>query len=1317
MVANVKELNAATTELKKVSALEGEELAKFTNQAYEAGESVAKTGTQMVEAATEWKKAGYDEKQILQLSKVSSMYQNISDSEISAGEATNFIISQLKAFNKDASESEHIIDAVNNVSNNMAISSYDLATNIGKASAAMSAGGNTYEQTLAMMTGITEITRSGSKAARGLVSIQSRYNQILDESSSTGKKLSEWYEEHGIQIKDSDGQLKSFYDTSSQVAKIWDTLSDNEKKYYANIQAGATQTQNLMALYSNYEGVLKATGLAEDSVGSAAQENEKYLDSIQGKLQAFQSAWEQLSFHVVSSNFLTDIIETGTNAIKVFDDLAEVLGGPLTAALGGAVWIGIPKVFTSIFDSVKENGFEGAFKDLGKDVDKVGSKLQALGQKAKNSLGTIKEVGVGETFKAFITSPVGVAAGVVALIASVEKLKKELSFEGELEDVTNIESTIGSIKSEINELNAKGDKLNESEKSRLTILEAQLKVQEQQLAVAQKEATDAFEREAASAQNNGLGGDVGTDASNYLDNLKRIQSINAKIAKIGEDTEMSDTRRNELLEQYSDELTRAEGIQAELGERIIEQEQNLSKVDYNSLSADGKAYYDSIHSAFLAMQNDNVEVQEMIQRTVEQMGSAKFDALELDISSFKTAEEYISALKEKLGEDTEVDVEFIEKGAKEVEERKKEAAKSVEGEITFSDNGTIGKISTEATEAAKPRSAVINFMQTGLGAITSAADALSQKLQREIGKHASGKPKGAQGGLSWLGDEGDSQNPKPEMVVSQDGTAELVGTQGWELRNLKSSDIVYSYAETKKLLGGKNSFSGVFPRYASGKNQKKIESLRDKYDDAVDTLDFQQEYNKLSQATYVKKLKSVYNSYTKKLKAYNSKLTTDQIRDYKLAIKEPKVDAAEERIDSLIGAVGYSGKLSKALKKINSSQKNKLISSDDAKKLRAEAHKQNIDYIAEEVKAGRKSYSDLQKAAKKYWNIVGKDSEAYYESLELLKGVKADMYREDLEQLSKQVAAGTKAYSTMLNTAKKYWKEVGKGSDEYYESLDMLREAEIAKTERLRERREDEVSYAEQYIRLQISELERQQDINKSVQEEADARAELAKAQNTYVKVYREGIGWTYERDAEAIKEANKALNDLNTTKENNPIQYQIDKYNEVLDLFDKYAEEADFIELQNKLGVNGIEGVISGSILDKDYMANWLQTQNTRLNGYDALITQFENMSSKDYEKYVNTGIDMAMRNAAYKDYAYISGSLYNATTMNAIEMAKAQQNYLNAGVVGGTALTASQVANAGVNNYYFGDLHLPNITDAQTFLDELQSLTNSALQSATKR
>ena len=173
----------------------------------------------------EFKKSGYSDDDAAQLALVAQMYRNVADEQLDAGTAANFIVSQMKAFNLTAEDSQHIIDAVNEVSNNYAVSSSDLARNIGNASAAMAAGGNTMEQTLGMMTAMTEITRNGSKASRGLVTIQSRYNQILDESSSTGKKLTDFYTKHGIQLKDETGQLRSMYDVLGDLSSKWGGLT------------------------------------------------------------------------------------------------------------------------------------------------------------------------------------------------------------------------------------------------------------------------------------------------------------------------------------------------------------------------------------------------------------------------------------------------------------------------------------------------------------------------------------------------------------------------------------------------------------------------------------------------------------------------------------------------------------------------------------------------------------------------------------------------------------------------------------------------------------------------------------------------------------------------------------------------------------------------------------------------------------------------------------------------------------------------------------------------------------------------------------
>ena len=124
------------------------------------------------------------------------------------------------------------------MSNNFAVSSSDLSTNLGKASAALASGNTSFEETLGLMTAITEITRNGSRSARGLVSIQSRLNQVVDESSSTGKQLIELYKEQNIALFDQNGQLRDSYDILKDLAAVWPNLTRNQQAEFALAQAG-----------------------------------------------------------------------------------------------------------------------------------------------------------------------------------------------------------------------------------------------------------------------------------------------------------------------------------------------------------------------------------------------------------------------------------------------------------------------------------------------------------------------------------------------------------------------------------------------------------------------------------------------------------------------------------------------------------------------------------------------------------------------------------------------------------------------------------------------------------------------------------------------------------------------------------------------------------------------------------------------------------------------------------------------------------------------------------------------------------------------
>ena len=121
----------------------------------------------MVASATEFRKSSFNDEDSANLAYVASLLQNVADEQMSAGDAASFLIAEIKAFNIEAEDAITIIDQINEVSNNFAVSSGDLVKSLGIVASTSAAVGNSMSETLAMTTAITQQTRNASKAARG----------------------------------------------------------------------------------------------------------------------------------------------------------------------------------------------------------------------------------------------------------------------------------------------------------------------------------------------------------------------------------------------------------------------------------------------------------------------------------------------------------------------------------------------------------------------------------------------------------------------------------------------------------------------------------------------------------------------------------------------------------------------------------------------------------------------------------------------------------------------------------------------------------------------------------------------------------------------------------------------------------------------------------------------------------------------------------------------------------------------------------------------------------------------------------------------
>lgn len=136
------------------------------------------------------------------------------------------------------------------------------------------------------------MTGQASKVARGLRTIG---NNIADTANKTGE-LS--YSVEGTTksislLDEATGDMKSTYDVLGDIAQDWDKMSQSEQQAIAISLAGKNQFEVFGAVLSNFENAVNATNTALDSQGSAARENEAYLESLQAKVTALKNQFQE----------------------------------------------------------------------------------------------------------------------------------------------------------------------------------------------------------------------------------------------------------------------------------------------------------------------------------------------------------------------------------------------------------------------------------------------------------------------------------------------------------------------------------------------------------------------------------------------------------------------------------------------------------------------------------------------------------------------------------------------------------------------------------------------------------------------------------------------------------------------------------------------------------------------------------------------------------------------------------------------------------------------------------------------------------------
>ena len=321
----------------------------------------------------------------------------------------------------------------------------------------------------------------------------------------------------------------------------------------------------------------------------------------------------------------------------------------------------------------------------------------------------------------------------------------------------------------------------------------------------------------------------------------------------------------------------------------------------------------------------------------------------------------------------------------------------------------------------------------------------------------------------------------------------------------------------------------------------------------------------------------------------------------------------------------------------------------------------------------------------------------------------------------------------MLSLIQTYYKEGVLNAEEYYSKLDELNEQQLnrerERIQKMQTQADNENSLAQSWLKLKIEALEKENELIDKQNDLLELQSDLEKAKSKRVRVYREGIGFVYERDTEAIKEATNALKEYEKQQESP----ELSALKEVLALFEDKEALANIKNLENLTGLTA-DTYFSKMGTDLDKWAKWISDNLAKSNGIALLLDTLGNVTdSNDILKLLdaNGSISNSLISQYINKSKFASGSLstpagfarvgeqgYEIALLgngDAIMPHNVSQNLMSWGQYNPNDLV-NNIGNA-VYSYQFDKLVLPNVVNAEDFMRELKQLPNRAIQSSMSR
>lgn len=351
-VSTVVSLDTALVDLRKTTSMTSDELKQFYYDANDVAKQMGVTTEEIINQASAWSRLGYSTAEAsTQMAKLSSQFKLISPG-MTSEEATNGLVSVMKAYKMDVDDvKDGIMSPINIVGNNFALDNTNIVNMLQDSVSAMAEANNTLEETIALETAAFEITQD-ENVGNGFKTVALRLRGISEEGEEVDGTLqnikSDLYDLTGVSIMQDANTYKSTYQILKEISDVWDNLSDKKRAEALELMFGKHRANIGAAVLSNFSAAEKAMDDMANSAGSADVELSVAMDSIEYKLNHLSETGTGIAQNLFNTEDMKRVLDFVNFLADGLDKITGFFGLFPTAGAGLGAFLGIKDVGISM---------------------------------------------------------------------------------------------------------------------------------------------------------------------------------------------------------------------------------------------------------------------------------------------------------------------------------------------------------------------------------------------------------------------------------------------------------------------------------------------------------------------------------------------------------------------------------------------------------------------------------------------------------------------------------------------------------------------------------------------------------------------------------------------------------------------------------------------------------------------------------------------------------------------------------------------------------------------------------------------------------